>query len=318
MFDTDGSLIAIISPQTNIELEEWPTGALRVVNSRVLVDLGDWVQVYDFENNLVNEIKAEIESSDLLENGDLLVRVRQSNKITQYSDGGVLIGELDEWPYRWVKSDTDFVDADNNRYTVSSVLSESDVYYDMQAEDGSFAEWEIEHFLVVRESPCGFEQDQLNLPADKSNYQKEGDAYIHSPDKFREYGYPVISARGDVYVWERTYNGYSILKWEWVDDPSDPKGGPDAPATTSALPATGGVTLNWDASAQDPGCVDSYDVERATSADGIYELLTTVDKGTSSYGDTTATSGNTWYYRVKAKAGELESDYSPVTSATLQ
>ena len=145
-----------------------------------------------------------------------------------------------------------------------------------------------------------------------------GNGFEEISEVVAEYGSPVVAPNGDIYVWKRTPEAYSILKWTWLDSPTDPKGGPDAPLEVQANSSISGVYLTWNPSPQDPGCVAGYDIERATSADGIYSKITTVplnEKQTYHYDDTSASAGQTWYYRVKATSDIGDSDAAEASAA---
>jgi hypothetical protein len=85
---------------------------------------------------------------------------------------------------------------------------------------------------------------------------------------------------------------------------------PAAPASLSAAPGNGKVTLIWAAS---PGA-STYNVERSTTSMGETPLITGVT-GTT-YSDTTAVNGTTYYYEVQAVNANGPSGNSPEASAT--
>jgi hypothetical protein len=170
---------------------------------------------------------------------------------------------------------------------------------------------------VFRFDLCGRILGFLDLPEDNIEeidlggeaYQGEYRYVYHA-----QYGPPVIGPGGSIYAWKRTPDTYSILKWDWVDDPSDPQGGPEPPANLAVQESLDGLLLTWGASPQDPGCVDSYEVERATSSDGIYSSIGSTDAGILRYNDPTILPGETVYYKVRAKSGGEYSDYTAVAS----
>jgi len=160
---------------------------------------------------------------------------------------------------------------------------------------------------------CGKQIGMLELPlstyAPEPEWAKDAPTSISIP--IAEYGDPIVSSAGDVYTWVRSKTDYKIVKWVWVDEATDPKGGPDIPEEVQALPSTSGIYLTWNPSPHDPGCVTGYDIERATSAAGVFSNVTTVpldEKQTYSYNDTGATAGATWYYRISAKSDIGNSD----------
>jgi hypothetical protein len=166
---------------------------------------------------------------------------------------------------------------------------------------------------VVKYDSCGKKIGRLDLPT--SEYERPTQEELDMPTTplivRKEYGPPVIGPDGSVYAWKRTPDTYSILKWTWVDSPDDPQPGPDAPSNLTVQPAIDGLYLTWGASPQDPGCVDGYEVERATSAGGIYTSVKTTDPGVLKFNDTGALPGSTYFYKVRAKSG---STYSPYTA----
>ena len=161
------------------------------------------------------------------------------------------------------------------------------------------------HTRIYKITKCGKIVGTVDFPADKETFFKEDEARLDEA-----YGQPVFAPNGDVYTWKRTPTHYSILKWPWQDDPNV-NDGPDAPVEPQALPSTSGVYLTWSASPQDPGCVTGYDVERATSATGIYTKVSTVpldEEQKYKFNDTTASAGQTWHYRIKATSEIGDSD----------
>ena len=155
---------------------------------------------------------------------------------------------------------------------------------------------------------CGRQVGELLMPEDQTETvtSKTGKSLAIPV----QYGQPVIAPNGDVYTWKQSMLKYSIVKWTWVDDPNVPTG-PDAPSGLAVTPSINGLYLTWTASPQDPGCVTGYEVARATTSGGVFSTVGTVDKGVVKYNDTTASTGTTYYYKVRAKAG---SEYSPYTS----
>jgi hypothetical protein len=172
------------------------------------------------------------------------------------------------------------------------------------------------HYRVYKFDQCGKRIGTLDFPENIIHEHEEGlgVAPVSWVEVEEEYGPPVIGPDGSVYCWKRTPDTYSILKWEWVDDPADPKPGPDTPGNFQVVPSTQGIYVAWDLSPQDPGCVDTYEIERATSADGIYTSLATVQKGEQSYNDASALPGTDYFYRLRAVADDLTSDFTNAMS----
>jgi large repetitive protein len=70
------------------------------------------------------------------------------------------------------------------------------------------------------------------------------------------------------------------------------------------------ISITWEVSPQDPGCVTGYEIARSTTAGSGYTAVGTVEKSVLKYEDTTAAAGTTYYYKVRAKGGDGYSEYS--------
>ncbi len=77
------------------------------------------------------------------------------------------------------------------------------------------------------------------------------------------------------------------------------------------------ITVNWDASADDGRGKDNvtgYDILRSTAIDGEFKIVSSVTPGVLEYVDTSTEDKITYYYKVRAKAGEVFSD-SPASDS---
>jgi hypothetical protein len=88
---------------------------------------------------------------------------------------------------------------------------------------------------------------------------------------------------------------------------------PTAPTGLAATPGNNQVSLTWNASAG----ASTYTVKRATTGGGPYTSIAT-DISFTSYTDTTAANGTTYYYVVTAQNSQGESGNSNEASATPQ
>jgi fibronectin type 3 domain-containing protein len=75
------------------------------------------------------------------------------------------------------------------------------------------------------------------------------------------------------------------------------------------------VVLNWTPSSSSN--ISGYDVYRGTTAGGPYALLTSSPVSSSSFTDSTAQGGQTYYYVVTSVSGSTQSAYSNVVSVTI-
>lgn len=169
---------------------------------------------------------------------------------------------------------------------------------------------------IYRYDVCGKEKGMLQLPL--STYEPKKDSAMRKAEPVEEYGEPVISPAGDVFVWVRSKKELRIVKWTWVDKQSDGAGGPDAPHDVQAVPTASGVFLTWKPALQDPGCVKGYEIRKASSSDGNYSNGTIVQSSAKEsyiFNDTSATSGARWYYQIRSLSPIGKSDYVEVNAA---
>lgn len=85
------------------------------------------------------------------------------------------------------------------------------------------------------------------------------------------------------------------------------------PLAPTDLKATGKsrtkITLNWmDNASTETG----YEIFKSTTANGTYNLLTTVGANVTTYDDNAATAGSSFFYKVRAAVGALKSEYSNI------
>ena len=133
---------------------------------------------------------------------------------------------------------------------------------------------------------------------DWSNYS-EADDYSYLPNQYS------FATNNKVALY---YQGQLV----WGTEPSSP-GIPAAPASLTATAGNGSVTLTWPASSY----ATSYTVYRSTTNGSGYAALSagTGISGTT-FTDTTATNGVTYYYVVRAANSAGSSGNSPQASAT--
>jgi hypothetical protein len=83
---------------------------------------------------------------------------------------------------------------------------------------------------------------------------------------------------------------------------------PGAPTALKLVIVPNGFKLTWKLSPQDPGIVTGYEITRSDRASGPFDNVGSVHKEISEYIDTTASKEIIYYYKVRAKAGNM---YSP-------
>ena len=100
-----------------------------------------------------------------------------------------------------------------------------------------------------------------------------------------------------------------------VTEPPDPAD--LAPSNLAAEVADDGVSLTWDAPAEEIDNVTGYRIERAEEEGEFTQLVTNTNSTGTVYADTTAETGKTYHYRVAARRGSDPSAWSPEASVTL-
>jgi hypothetical protein len=83
-----------------------------------------------------------------------------------------------------------------------------------------------------------------------------------------------------------------------------------APTALKLVIVPNGFKLTWKLSPQDPGIVTTYDLVRSDRASGPFDDVASVKNDVSEYIDTTASKEIIYYYKVRAKAGNIYSPYS--------
>lgn len=346
VYNSNGLIVSNLSSKYDF-IEEWPSSNYLINAYGLIVDLGGGNYEYqDFSSAEINTFN--------IQNTRLLSTSGDSNFFLEAYDGkyieidkyGTVIKEFNSRPKELLNIVENLNDNEKFEYEIS--LGEStyfigninlpleEIYLDNEGhvlavssnvdttskniipelEGGTPSTLDINYFVVFLFSGCGTYLGEIKLPYSNSGYVFIDGKLKHDSSLEVEYGPPVIGPNGDVYAWKRTPDTYSILKWEWGDDPSDPKGGPEPPTNLTVQPSLDGMLVSWGASPQDPGCVDGYEIESATSSGGIYSLTGSTPAGTLKYNDTKPLPGDTYFYKVRAKAGGEYSDYTTVTSGT--
>ncbi len=106
----------------------------------------------------------------------------------------------------------------------------------------------------------------------------------------------------------------SLCGYSGADEKSAARGekdiAPGAPTALKLVIVPNGFKLTWRLSPQDPGIVTGYEIVRSDRASGPFDNVAAVNKEVSEYIDTTASKEIIYYYKVRAKAGNIYSPYS--------
>jgi hypothetical protein len=318
IFNENGELKKIVVKPTELDglINPWPSEIYVHPSGAFVADSGNQdTSFFDDSYNHIKTIKlvGEIYAVD---NG-YIVAVDE-DQYAHYSVDGVLIANYSKIPEVYEKKlienrvNNGSVEIKYNG-KVFSFNSNVDISAYFFSEDMDFV-YTYYGGYIDKYDQCGKRLGHWESPNwlvfnSGSSQSQEPYEFIHT-----EYGVPIVVGNGNVFTYEKTPQTYSILKWEWVDAPDDPKGGPDAPASLLVQPSIDGLYLTWAPSPQDPGCVDGYEVESSTTVDGIFTTISTSDPGVLKFNDTGALPGTTYYYKVRAKSGSEYSDYTAEVS----
>lgn len=329
IFNTDGSFNNSITPKgfpTSYRTATyWPLSLFICGDQNIYAERNEYIQIYDMSGSLTRNLTN-------LDGGIVFVDQQcnfytynpSSNRYFLYSPTGQLIKTSTTRPAELgvVKSAREnpdgsgrtVIEFNDNTFNIQSPrLLE---FFKRDSRGGLYGAIITgapgkQYYRVYKYDRCGKVVGSVDLPTNNITIEQ---TMPRQPTPIvtvvEEYGQPVIAPSGDVYTWKRTPTTYSILKWTWVDDPNTPSG-PDAPSGLKVDASTNGLYLTWTASPQDPGCVTGYEISRATGAGGSGTTVGTITPGKLTFNDSTAASGTTYYYKVRAVSG---SEYSPFTS----
>ena len=231
-----------------------------------------------------------------------LVMGRYSKDIVLYA-GDKLQQTIIDYPgVTWVRVD------ENDRCTE----------YDYIRDGSSNVYCKLEKSLK-RFNACGRVVSEFTMPEDDLVEQDVGNLAEPIVTQINAlYGDIVLADNGDVYTSRSATSGYQAVRFSWQASANDRNDGPFAPEGLAAQVNGSDVTLTWDLSPHDAGCVSGYEVGRATTAGGSYTALATVAQSASTHTDSTAQAGTTYYYAVRATSSiNVSSPYSNEASAQV-
>jgi len=126
---------------------------------------------------------------------------------------------------------------------------------------------------------------------------------------------PIVAENGNIYMSIVSADSMQILKWEWKDQ-VDPPYVPEPPKDLSIRPMLGWLLLDWTKAVQDGGCLTGYEISRSSSANGTYDVIATLPKGSVEYKDAATEIGKTYYYKLRSIVDNLYSPYTEPVSGT--
>jgi hypothetical protein len=319
-----GEEYTTVTPKIDIGKNIWPIDLYALGSERLLVTSGYKHQIYNYDGSLVGVI--DLPNSRVLDvdqSGNIYIK---SNRIGVYDFNGQFLRFVDN---NSIIYEPVIKKIPSGEY-VDNIIKIKNIVYKVKTQAGNISY--INSFndgLMIygkyEKGPMSYRVDQCGkiigsfiVPGDQLTSGTDLlPIGVDAPAQDYIFTGPVkFGADGNAYAWVRTPSTYSITKWTWVDSPDDPQPGPDAPSNLTVQLSIDGLYLTWGASPQDPGCVDGYEVERSTSAGGIYTLVKTTDPGVLKFNDTGALPGSTYFYKVRAKSGSTYSPYTEEMSGT--
>jgi fibronectin type 3 domain-containing protein/regulation of enolase protein 1 (concanavalin A-like superfamily) len=107
----------------------------------------------------------------------------------------------------------------------------------------------------------------------------------------------------NTYIMIHDYTGQSFSNYDYQDNiyiltNVRPKSGPSAPASLNLAATGAGLNLSWTGNTE--GNLAGYNVYRSTSSNGTFTKVNAALVTTNSYSDTSALTGTTYYYQVRA------------------
>ena len=321
VFNADGIFSNSIIPKglPASYLIQWPLSLYICGNSNIYTRISEYLQIYNISGELAQNfttIRGGIAFID--QQCNFYTYNPSKNLYALYSPAGQLIKTSTTRPLELGVIKEQKLGESNYKITVSYPDREYSFSlkgpYEKYIRDLKNYIYALSGKAVKKFDTCGKELGSLSTPEDQSKLVRPGGRGLDALyDLIAEYGEPIVAPNGDVYTWKRTPDKYSILKWTWVDDPNVPTG-PEPPTNLTLTPSINGLYLTWKASPNDPGCVTKYEIARATTSDGVFSTIDTVEKGVLKYNDTTAEVGTTYYYKVRAMAGSDPSAYTAEVS----
>lgn len=315
LYDHAGTLLSIIRPSLPYEDQvEWPHGAIRIGQRKLAVNYKrDGVQIYDYSGTLLKTLD---------DSGSLLPQnLPEGQFLTSYK--------------RLYTADGTLVDKNSDMLTFSYDLKEEKVwserYQVFHRAEGNIRIYSHPQlkkvftndigqlFAIAYDQPeglahvstCGKIGPRFNLPERQwISLRPDSIGDWSGSDYAPDYGPPQATPSGDVMLWKKTPEGFSLLRWSWDGELSPLFDAPYYPRFLVAAPINDGILLSWDTSYSDPGCVTSYQIARSTVSGGPYEPLGTVLEGELSFVDRERLSAGTYFYVVRALNGNIPSGYS--------
>ena len=336
IYDMNGSLKVLVVPPVD-RPEKWTINP-NFIGSNISLIL-DKLYVYDPSGDLINENSSPKKARFRKDINNVLY-IYQAYPIDRwvvYSSMGELLNTYNIPPLIVGQISRDFLTYNKNRVDYTEVIFD-DIHIgsiDSDAQLCQYFERDVEKHIycvladnvgnyvgrrVIRYNQCGKKVSSLHLPEKVITTLKERSENEGVPDLIRvdsEYYNPKIDTHGNVYATRRTPDNYSLVKWIWQDSANDKNEGPDAPINLTATDVSvNSVTVAWEGSLQDPGCVTGYQLLRSDAQSGPYHVVAEVYKGNKTAKDSSVEAGNIYYYQIKALSSV--SDSAPSDAIKLE
>lgn len=224
------------------EPKTWPSKKIANVGDQFVEAGFGKVQIYEYDGTLQNEFKVESGRFRGIDNNSRIVLYDKSSKnFKTYSIAGALQETNEKEPLGLgiEKSSrmsngkhTTTIAYNDSIFTVETPIRIKNITRDQNGYlygfglNGTYKKIQKRSYRVYKFDSCSNPISQIDFPFDRTEIIVHGAGSPREETEvvyLEQYGAPVIAPNGDIYTWKRTPETYNILRWEWVDDPSDPK-----------------------------------------------------------------------------------------------
>lgn len=300
VFKPNGTLYAVFGPKNipkTAYQDQWPT-KIECFSDSIYVQHGTYRQVYKLNGSLKPKWKKFVGGLHAILPDDSFVSYYNPNYY-KYSATGRLLKTYTAKPPELgeiVSGDKQ----DDGSYKM--VVKFDNVTYKLRA-PSRFVEYFRDSLGYLN---VWFDIEEEPRHSRVSKYDIHGNL-IASIDSL---GTPIITINGDAYVSSDEKN-YSILKWTWQSEP--PRQPPPAileiPRFFEVSRASRSIDIDWSAPEQDEKCKIGYEIFRADTPGGPYELIASPEKS-GTYEDKVTVPGRVYYYKMRAFCGDKYSEFT--------
>lgn len=234
LVNSTGFVENVISPRLNQDEKYiWPRSLFALDSNSFLVSSGSLHQIYSYRGELLHSFNiGKTHIKYVFEDYSLSIYSKSDKSYKRYTKHGDFIGELND---TWFFESFIYGERINEKYSYEINYPENEtklllpyksiVKFSKSKNNTYNVHASKKNAEVVKIDSCGRLLGSFKVPEDvysngiPTTYEGREDI----PLLLNGYGNPIFGKDGNVYTWKQTPDTYSILKWEWVDSPSDPK-----------------------------------------------------------------------------------------------